>query len=161
NTNQVQSTKLEARLPYFGHLLPEKLSYFGKRTECVSAFRVRSRRQSQFLGQLWIGRSDIFIAALARQPAIESTIHDPPLFDWSSGDKRAAQVVQVRYFKRIGLVIVAQRREKLFLAQKFSQRLEHQGAFTGNDRGILKRIAIPARGSARLHVVAAERAIDL
>src|ERR1700686_5246375 len=97
-------------LPDSGHLLPEELTNLGKRSEHVAvALRGRLGRQAQLCGQLGIRRTNVFIAALARKPAIESTTNGASLFDGRAGDERPPQVVHVGNFKRVRRVVIPQR----------------------------------------------------
>src|SRR3981081_4243188 len=119
-----------------GHLLPDKLSDFVKcREHALVAFRVaNSRRQPQIFSQLCVRRSDVFVAALAVQPTIESTSYHSPLFGRRFRGEGAAQIVQIRDFKLVRLVIAAEGCQELLVTKQFPQSLEQERAFAGNYR---------------------------
>src|SRR5260370_29261445 len=102
-----------------GHLLPEKLSHLGKcREYALFAFRVANpRRQPQLFGQLCVWCPDIFVAALAGEPAIESTSYYSPLFARRFCDEAAAQIVHVRDFQLVRLVIAVEGGKELLVTK--------------------------------------------
>src|SRR3989440_3222841 len=128
------------------HLLPEEFSQLRKwRQHRLIALGFGSRRQSKLLSQLRIRRANVFIATLARQPSIESTTDRASLFDGGARDESATQIIHVGNLERVRRIVIAQRCEKLFVAEQLAQGFKHQRAFRRNDCRILKRIAILAR----------------
>src|SRR5437016_13486583 len=131
-------------LSYSRHLLPEKLADFRERGEhAFVAFWVTGPGgQAKISGQFRIGRRDIFIAALAGKPAIKRTRNGASLFERCFADKRSAQVVHVGQLELVSVVVTPQSGKKFLVAQKCSQRFEHQRTVAGDNRGVLERIAI-------------------
>src|SRR5207249_476941 len=95
------------RSSYSCDLLPEEFSHAGEGVKGVAIaaallvwFRGQAQRGCEFL----IGLRYVLIAASACQPAIKSTRHAASLFQWSFGNERAAQVVELGNLQEVGAI---------------------------------------------------------
>src|SRR5204863_7404898 len=93
-----RQSKIGNALSDSNHLLPKKLSDFAKGGQHVLVIPGVGRFQWQsqitkIRRQFRIRRADVFVAAFAREPSVESTTNRTPLFERRRGDKSSAQIV--------------------------------------------------------------------